>query len=175
MINKKQQFMIFGLAVGLVCGFVFAAYLPIRRSLKELRGACEEAKAALASGETQGKQMPGLKKQLAEQQVRVGDYSAKIPADRSIGNFLQQVTSLMNQCDLKDQQILPGQEVRGKSLSCIPVSIQCKGSMKQVFEFFKSLKTMERVTGIEMVKLDNDDDFTGQVSMQSRANIYYSN
>ena len=49
----------------------------------------------------------------------------------------------------------------------------CKGSLKQIFEFYKALQGLDRLVRIEQVKLVNDNDFSGRVSMHTEAVIYY--
>jgi len=51
--------------------------------------------------------------------------------------------------------------------------MQCKGGVEQIFEFFKSLQNLDRLVRIEQIKLVNDQDFTGQASMQTKAVVYY--
>jgi Tfp pilus assembly protein PilO len=51
--------------------------------------------------------------------------------------------------------------------------MQGKGRLKQIFEFFGRLQSLDRLVRIEQVKLVNDRDFSGEVSMQTKAVIYY--
>ena len=69
--------------------------------------------------------------------------------------------------------VQPDSEIEVDNLICIPVQIQCKGTMSQIFEFFKSLQNVERLVRIEQVQLKNDTDLNGHVTMTAKANIYY--
>jgi len=75
--------------------------------------------------------------------------------------------------NLGKELVQPGKELRSPQLTCIPVSMRCKGNLKQIFEFFTALQASERLIRIEQVKLVNDNDFTGDVTMQTEAVIYY--
>ena len=48
-----------------------------------------------------------------------------------------------------------------------------KGRLVQVFEFCRRLQAMDRLVRIEQVNLVNDDDLTGQVTMQMQTVIFY--
>ena len=67
----------------------------------------------------------------------------------------------------------PYEEIEAENLSCIPVKMQCKGKLFQIYEFFRELQGIDRLVRIEQVKLSNDNDFKGQIGMQARAIIYY--
>ena len=117
--------------------------------------------------------MPVIKEQLLKLQRTVGNYKANIPAQNDFGVFLQQIADLMSKHNLKEQVIAPRKEIVVKGLSCIPVDMQCKGTLAQVFEFQKQMQRLDRLVRIEHIKLANDSDFTGEVSLQTKVVIYY--
>ena len=86
---------------------------------------------------------------------------------------MHQIADLMNQHQLKEQEIAPGEEIEADGLNCIPVSIQCKGELTQIFEFYQQLQQLDRLIRIKQVKLLNDRDFRGEVSMETDVVIYY--
>jgi Tfp pilus assembly protein PilO len=96
-----------------------------------------------------------------------------VPAQKSIGEFLQQIADLMSQYNLSEQVVAPSREIKGDSLNCIPIDVQCKGKLAQMFDFYKRLQDLDRLVRIERVTLTNDTDLSGQVSMQTQAVIYY--
>ena len=79
----------------------------------------------------------------------------------------------MNEHNLKDQHIKPGVEIQSENLSRIPISIECSGTLTQVFGFFQAFQGLERVIRIERLQLTNDKDFSGVVTMNALANVYY--
>jgi len=58
-------------------------------------------------------------------------------------------------------------------LTCIPVIMQCKGSLRQMFDFFRTLQALDRLVRIEHLELSNAGDFSGEVSMRADVVIYY--
>jgi len=171
--RERKQLVIYVAAAVIVGGFVLFRYLPLRKS----KNAFEQAKAAqtlaIAKASAQGQQLPALKEQLLTLQQAVADYEVNIPPQRSLGEFLHEIADLMNEHDLTEQVVQPGKEVEAKGLSCILINMQCKGKLKHIFEFFSSLQMLDRLVRIEQVKLGNDKDFNGEVTMGTKAFIYY--
>jgi len=171
--GQRQQLVICVLALVLTAGFILFSYLPLRRSLKSVRNQRDEARLTAIEVTGKLKQLPVLKKRLQELQEKVGNYEASIPEQRSLGDFLHQIASLMDKHKLAEQMVQPGKEIQTDNLNCIPVDIQCKGPLAQIFEFCKSLKNLDRLVRIEGIQLMNSDGSDEQVSMQAKAVIYY--
>jgi len=156
-----------------VCVFLLFLYLPLHRQIKAVRQAKAEQVLTISKGASDSRQVPLMKEQLLELQTRLGNYEAIIPDENTFGGFLGRITNLMNQNNLKEQEITPGEEVETDKFNCIPVSIRCKGKLKQIFELYRQLKDLDRLIRIERVKLSNDNDYKGLVSMETKAVIYY--
>lgn len=169
----RQQITICVVAAAIIGGFVLFRYLPLRRQMK----AAEQTKAAqtlaISKGTADRRQLPSLQAQLPKLQAKLGDYEAKIPEENSVGVFLGNIADLMKEHGLTEQVIEPGTEVESDKFHCIPVSMECKGPLIQIFKFYRRLKQLDRLVRIEQVKLSNDGDFSGKVSMETDAVIYY--
>jgi Tfp pilus assembly protein PilO len=171
--RERQQILIFVTAGVMVAGFVLFRYLPLRKKMK----AVEKTQAAQALVFTKdmakNEQLPSLIEEFEKLQSKVSNYERQIPADRELGAFLHKIADLMNSHNLKGQFIEPGEEVEGEELNYIPVNMKCRGRLKQIFEFYKSLQSLERLVRIEEVKLLNENNFSGEVNMQTQAVVYY--
>lgn len=164
---------IYIIAVILVADFVLFGYLPSHQRMKSIRQAKTEQALAIARAAAETEQLPILREQLQKLQAEASDYEASVPAEQSLGTFLQQITRLMTEHNLTDQVVAPGAEIRAEGLHCIPVDVKCKGKLAHLFEFYRRLQSMDRLVRIEHVELVNDPDFTGKVSMQTKAVVYY--
>jgi len=169
----KQQLVIYAAAGLMAAGFVFFRYLPLHRRTQAIESQRVKIQTAIDKALAESKQLPVLKEQLMELQKTVGNYEKNIPTGRELGEFLHSVANLMNEHNLRDQVIAPGKEMELGDLSYIPVSMQCRGKLKDMFGFYKSLQGIDRLVRIEQVKFVNDRDFGGEVSMQTEAVIYY--
>ena len=171
--RERQQIVICAIAGAMVSGFVLFWYLPLQKRIKAVEQARAAQRLAITKASVESGQTAALKGQLLKLQRTVGNYEANVPRQRALGVFLQQIANLMNEYNLREQLIQLGKQVQAEGLNCIPVSMQCKGGLAQIFEFFKSLQVLDRLVRIEQIKLVNDGNFSGEVSMQTKAVIYY--
>lgn len=172
--RERKQIVICFVAAAMAAGFVLLRYLPLRKRLAVVQQAKAQELLSVSKGQTQTRQLPVLEEQLRKLAESIGNYEARIPGERELGAFLGRIADLMNEHNLKEQVITPGGQIRGKDLICIPVDMQCRGNLAELFEFFKRLQALDRLIRIEQVKLTNDPDFSGQVTMETRLVIYYA-
>lgn len=170
---KKQQVMIFVVAVLLAADFIFFGFLPLRKRLKAVNQARADQRLIIAKAAIEQRQLSDLKERLQELESTARNYQLNVPADRDLGSFLQQIAGLMSRHNLTEQVVAPGEEIKADKLNSIPVNMQCRGRLGQIFEFYRQLQRLDRLVRIESVKLVNSDDLSGQVSMQTRAVVYY--
>ena len=171
--GKKQQVAIFILAGMLVADFAMFGYLPLQKQMKAVKAKRSVQTLAIAKASAANAQLPAAKEQLEQLHTVVANYEQQVPAQRDLGAFLHRIADLMNEHNLGGQMVQPGGEISAGPLQCIPVSVQCTGRLAQIFKFFKSLQNLDRLVRIERVALTNDHDFSGDVSMQTKAVIYY--
>lgn len=171
--RERRQITICVAAAVMVCGFVLFRYLPLQRKTKFLRQAYAAQMLAISKASAESQQIPIIRERLLQLQTAVGNYERQIPAQRELGEFLQRIANLMNERNLQGQLIQPGKEIKAGELNCIPVNMQCKGRLSQIFEFYRRVQGLDRLVRIEHVKLVNDGDFGGEVIMQTEAVIYY--
>jgi len=156
-----------------VCVFVLFWYLPLRKKMKAVNQAKTAQTLAIAKGAADSRQLPLLKEQLLKLQNRIRNYKVNIPETNTFGGFLGSVIDLMNKYNLKEQEITPGEEVKADKFNCIPVNIHCKGELTQIFNLYRQFQILDRLIRIEQVKLSNDSNYNGHVSMETKAIIYY--
>jgi Tfp pilus assembly protein PilO len=157
----------------MIGAFLLVWYRPLRQEMKLVRQAKAAQTLATAKTLAQSSQLSTLKEQLFQIRKSVGNYQAKVPDNRDLGAFLQQITDLMNRHDLKDQLIQPGDELKTEGFNCITVNMRGTGSFKQIFAFFESLQALDRLVRIQHVELLNDSDFSGNVTINADTVIYY--
>jgi len=171
--RERQQTIICILAGAIVSVFAVFWYLPLHKRIKTIDQAKSEQALAIAKGDADGRQLAMLKEQLQQLRGDFGKYEANVPEQRSVGEFLGKIADLMNENNLKDQQITPGKEIEADKLNCIPVSMQCKGELAQIFKFYRQLQGMDRMVRIEKVMLTNDSSYNGRASMTTEVVVYY--
>jgi len=171
--RERQQLTICVVTGVIVGGFVLFRYLPLCRTMKALRQTKAAQTLTIAKGTADNKQLSLLKERLLKLQRELEKYETNIPGQSDIGVFLHRIADLMNKHNFSEQVIEPHEEVKGEKLNCIPVNMQCKGKLEQIFEFYRQLQGLDRLVRIEQVKLSNDSDFSGEVGMEAKTFIYY--
>jgi Tfp pilus assembly protein PilO len=171
--HKKQQLLICVVALMLMADFVIFGCLPLLNTMRALKQTKTSLALAINKGTEGGRQLPALSDQLQKLQQTASNFEVKIPAQRDLGVFLQQLADLMTEHDLGGQVVAPQNEIKADGLCCIPINVQCKGRLPQIFEFYKRLQTWERLVRVEQVKLINDSNFNGEISIETRVVIYY--
>ncbi|MBN1510212.1 MAG: type 4a pilus biogenesis protein PilO [Sedimentisphaerales bacterium] len=171
--GRKQQMWLYGVAVLFCADFVFYGYLPSHKRLQSLREAKVQQSRLIETAAAQSKELPALRTRLESIERIVEHYDRYVPAEESSGLFLQEIARLMTDHHLADHVVVPGSNVQSEDIQCIPVHIDCQGSLKDIFSFFRDLQTMDRLVRILKVALQNDGDFAGHVRMEMNAVIFY--
>jgi len=161
------------MAVLIIGGFGLFRFLPLYKTIKTVKHIRNEQRLVIAKGISDSEQLSLFTDQLLQLKVKLGNYENNIPRQKTLGSFVRHIADLINQHQLKEQEIAPRAETSIDGLSCIPVSIQCRGELKQIFKFYQQLQESDRMIRIQRVKLVNDGDFRGDVSMETDVVIYY--
>ncbi len=174
MSHRKQQMWVYVIAGLFVCDFVLCGYLPSHDRLASLGRAQAQQRQTIQMAAAQSAELPGIERRLRGMETAVAGYDLRVPADRALGAFLQQISGVMTDCRLTEQVVLPlpGKEVKTDDLNCVPIHVACRGTLTDIFGFFKKLQTLERLVRIEKVAMENDSDLTGQISLQVEAVIF---
>lgn len=173
MFRDKQQLVICAAIAVIVSGFVWFQYLPMKKTKKALRSRKLEQTLTITRSMKESKKITVVEENLKQLRRTVGDYEAAIPAEKSLGVFLHRLADLMSEHDLRDQVVQPGKEMEMEKLMCIPLDMQCKGKLKHILEFFRRMRKLQRLVRIMHVTLTNDHDFNGDVTMKTKAAVYY--
>ena len=172
-LSEKRQITIW-VIVAIIVATILFEYLPLRRKLSGVKRTLAEQKLAIMKSHIDRQQQPEVQILLDGLKGQVEKFDSQIPGDRNLGLFLQEITTLMNYHGLREQYIQPDVEIETTNLNCIPIDMQCKGTLQQLFGFYKDLQSSDRLVRIESVSF-RDRDYTGMLSMKAKAIVYYLN
>lgn len=171
--RSRRQVWVGVVAALFVCDFVWCGYLPSQKRLKSLRESRAQQQRTIQMADAQGPELPKLRARLRDTQKTVEQYETCVPAESSLGTFLQQIAGTMTKHHLVDQVVVPGKEWESDSFNGIPIHMTCTGALTNIFQFFTDLHALGRLVRVEKVVLKNDSAFTGQVNMDVNAVIFY--
>jgi Tfp pilus assembly protein PilO len=170
---RKQQVWVFVIGGLFIADFVFYGYMPSRRRLQTLAHTRTQQEHVISTAVSHAEALPTLEEQHREAVRIVQYYQDCVPTEGNLGLFQRQIADIMTTHQLTDQVVVPGQTIEAGELNCIPVHMNCRGSLTGLFGFFKDLQNARRLVRIEKVTLKNDTGFTGVVAMQTEAVIFY--
>ncbi|MCX5645064.1 MAG: type 4a pilus biogenesis protein PilO [Phycisphaerae bacterium] len=170
--HRKQQVWVYVIAGLFVCDFALCGYIPSQQRLASLRRTQAGQKQTIQMAAAQSAELPGLERRLRGMEKAVTGFDLRVPADRALGTFLQQISGIMTDCRLTEQVVLPGKEVKTDDLNCVPLHVACKGILTDFFGFFRKVQSLDRLVRIEKVVMENDSDLTGRISLQVEAVIF---
>lgn len=173
LLKEKKQIVICVIAVLLIVGFVLFSYRPLHRKIDSVNQAKNAQTLLIARSRSDSTRIPYVEEQLSVLESKYENYQIRIPFQTDNSKFIQQIAELMIQNNLKDQQITPAEEIKQGELFCMPVRIQCKGSLSELFKFARELQNLERHIRIEKAMFENDSQYSGIVVMETEIVIYY--
>jgi Tfp pilus assembly protein PilO len=171
--RSRQQIWVCAIALLFVSDFVFCGYIPSENRLQALERARLQQEDLIRMAGAQSEELPRLRRRLQDTSRVVERYETYVPAEGTLGPFLQQIAGIMTARHLADQVVVPGKEWSDEGVNCIPVHTTCSGSLVDVFGFFSDLQALDRLVRIGQVTLTNDSGFTGRLSIQIEATIFY--
>jgi hypothetical protein len=99
------------------CDFVLCGYLPSQQRLRTLQAAQAQQRKVIEMAAAQSAELSGLERRLRDMENRIEGFDRRVPVDRALGTFLQQIAGLMKDCHLVEQVVLPGKEWKTEDLN----------------------------------------------------------
>jgi len=171
--TRRQQLWVCVIGLLFLADFIVCGYEPSYARLKALGEARAEQHRIIATAAAQSRELPSLQQRLTNAKEIVEHYEAYVPAEASLGTFLQRIAFMMTTHRLADQVVMPGKETEADGVRCISIHMTCTGTLKDVFGFFRDFQTMDRLVRIDRVALVNDSGFTGRIKLETEAVIFY--
>jgi len=132
----------------LIGGFVYLSYMPKFQRLTELETEFNELDAKLVSARKTASQLPKLRKELAEAEVRFNTVQRALPEKEEIPSLLDTVSQSGRDVGLEFLLFEPKTEVNRDFYAEIPVSIRVQGSYHGIGLFLDRVAHLPRIVNI---------------------------
>ncbi len=169
----KRQSVILAAVLLLGAGIGVFRIVPLLRQHQALGATMQQDRQRLNESRTRAAQVPALAEKIEDMRSQAEAFELRIPAGRGFADLWQHIADLMNDCNLSDQHVRPGQAIENDRLGAIPLTLSAVGSMQDVYAFFQAIEQWDRLIRFEQVTLTNDRDFDGTVTLDARAMVYY--
>jgi len=170
--RDKTKISILIVGAMLVADFIWFGYLPSQDRLETVREARELQAARIDRAGQDRLQLPSLRDRLRRCEAEIAEYEARLPRQKGMGQFLEDMSGLMTRHGLAEQVMIPLDAAQVGSVSCLPISFSCQGRLAQIFAFYRDLVDLDRLVRVHKISLDNDD-FQGMVNMEAQIVIFY--
>lgn len=169
---EKKQLVLMTVILVMLAVFIFLQYIPTVKAIEQAKLEKQQKQTQQSKVEDQMSKLPELISELEDLKADIGNFQNRIPNQRDLGKFLQDVTVMMNTRGLSNQLVRPGVEKSYKKLNVIPIDIECSGTLDKVFGFFKDLEGNDRLLNLERVRFENSN-LSGNIKVYAKGNIFY--
>lgn len=169
----KKQFLLCVVVLAITAAYMFLRILPLHSKASQLASESEQQHQVIRQGLEAQAKLSKTRMELEQLEAEIGDFRNKIPTKRSMGQLLQKIADLMDENSLADQVVRPGNEEQLKELTRIPVTMECRGRLEQIFDFYHSLEELDRLVRVEFIELNSQASDGGIVKMRTQASVYY--
>ena len=171
--QDKQQLIIWGVGLAILLSFGVFQYLPVLRQKQAIRERLTQQDLVAETICSESMLLPELKQQHRRLTAELEPFAQKVPQGRHFASLWQQIADVMNECKLTDQLVQPGEELKSDTLCSISLTVECRGTLEQLFAFFEAMEKMDRLIRFEKVKFESDSDFGKVVKLNATASVYY--
>jgi Tfp pilus assembly protein PilO len=161
--------------VVLLGGFVAFVYRPSSQKLAALRDQADEQRRKLTSNRSQVQILPEVMLEVDRMQTRLERFDKKLPSQPDLGPFINDITEVSHQANLRKVQVEPGVPSRTDLYTEWPIALKFEGDFASVFAFLRRAEAMQRLTHVRGLKVKSSDNGkSGSVQVELSMNIYFS-
>ena len=169
----KDTLVMLGLAAAVVIGAVALVFMPQSGQLKRLKTQITAQQSTLRAESEQASVVPELVRQVEGMKHRYKDFDHRLPKRTELGGFLRDIASHLDEQQLSNQSIEPGNPTRSELFHTLPITMRFRGSYMNIARFLQRLDEMERLSRVEKLQIGRDE---GQQDLKAemQINIYFT-
>jgi len=153
----------------------FVLYRPQSRVLGDLRKQIETEKNTTATYAAKVAIVPDLRRQVADMKNRYKDFDRRMPKQRELAGFLDEISKNIEQERLSNHLIEPGGTAREEAFYTMPITMRFQGSYLSLASFLKRIDTMERLIRVQKLHITVDNKGPEpKINCELRLNIYFT-
>ncbi|MCB9858094.1 MAG: type 4a pilus biogenesis protein PilO [Phycisphaerales bacterium] len=177
MSSKRLNVITISVVVVAVLGFTFGLLLPGNRRLEELQNSIAAEQLAVAIKQAEVGDISGLYKDLVTLSDDVRTFRERLPTDRRLGEFLNELSDAMSKKGISDFNVqpLPATRVASDDLperlrlangtGVLPVQIAFRSDFKHAFELLDAIEVLPRLAYVERFQVEAVDELSGELNV----------
>ncbi len=158
----------------LLAGFYLFGYRPSTARMSDLRMQIETKARELASNQVRTKIRPEVEQMVSDSKRKLARFDKQLPKNLEWGPFLNDITLLRDQAQLRDCHILPTGAKPNDLFVEYPISVKFQGDFLSVFSFLRQMEQMQRLTRVRDLTVRAKEPGSGVVDVSLSMNIYYT-
>ncbi|MCA9254210.1 MAG: type 4a pilus biogenesis protein PilO [Phycisphaerales bacterium] len=187
MSSKKLNVITISIVAVAGLGFTFGLLLPGNRRLREMRDSISAEQLAVSTQQFQVGDISGLYKELLSLSDEVSTFRRRLPSDRRLGEFLNEVSDAMSRTGIADFNVqpLPAARVSGENLperlrlaegtGVLPVQIVFRSSFEKAFELLDAIEVLPRLAYVERFQVEAVDESGRELNVTMVVQAFHHN
>ena len=172
-LTDKKQITIIAVGIIVLVSFGFLGFVPIYKKNVRRNLMKAQQEIVIAQNISRVQEIPELEKRILDLQNQVCDNDARITQGRDFASIWEKITEVMSRHQLTDKLVQPGKESGSGDICAVPINIECRGRITQIYSFLKEMEGLERKIRIEKIDVLNDSSLSGNLKLRAFAMIYY--
>lgn len=148
MTNRRDSYIMAGIAVVMTAGIYFLLFAPQQRRLAELRESIRTLDEQLVLRDAEVAELSVIQADLKRANGLLNDYQTRIPDSADLGDVVEHVSAIANRLGLENQNIEPLAMQQRGPLTAVPIRISFDGDFSAAFNFLRDVERMPRVARV---------------------------
>ncbi|MBN1126214.1 MAG: type 4a pilus biogenesis protein PilO [Sedimentisphaerales bacterium] len=169
----RQQLVIGLLALAVIAGFGAVGYYPLIHKTHRINRIVEQRRQYMEKTDDLVVQLATIQARLEQLEEVEREYNRRISINsQDVSEVWGQIADEMKTHGLQDQVIQPREQTETNGVQCNTISLECTGSLPQMFAFLQALDRFERLIRFRKLELQNDEEFSGRLKLIADARVY---
>ena len=167
-----EQIVSVGLAIAIVCLFMFVIHLPQKRRFNELEDQIEAREEQLSQAGQKSSTLVLLDSRVEKLRKTVAEFKKRLPDRRELSNCLKQVVAHRKSAQLISEEIRPDSPTSMLRYSELPVTMKFRGTFGNICLFLDNIEKMTHLTRVTELKLESNRKGDPEIRATMVLNIY---
>ena len=156
----------------IILGFLLMGYLPYYRQCQRLEAQIAAHQGTQAEAARQSTQLKEVTRRAQLIRLAVRDYSRLVPANKDLGNFLEQLSQQLTAAGMQDTAVRALAPTALGKCEQLPIEIRGTGTYTQFREFLTHLEALPRMSSVSRLHIDSDSAGSGKLTVELTLSIY---
>ena len=171
----KPNILVLSLIGAVTIAFGLCAVAPGHRRLSAARAETHQIESAMMAQAARIVAIDSLVAEVRELSEQTAHFDAAIPSEPDLGGFLTELTAILERNGLENQilQPRPARPAAVGEVFVQPVTVQCEGRFESLFNAWREVELMNRLTQVERLHVRGDPEHPGRIRVEASLNVYY--